>query len=72
MYKLIFNLQVNEQGKSYRAYGIAASDGQTIEDISAERRPIKKMVHTINRLKLDPVHFRDVVEDYLLRNYNRI
>ncbi len=60
---------------SRTAYGIAAyadaeTDGtasvlQSIHDITADREKLLALVETCNRLKLPPMHLRDVVEDFL-------
>lgn len=57
----------------HRTYGIGLVeyDGRTtvlsssFPDLSRHAAPVRNLVHTCNRLSLDPEHLRDVVQDFL-------
>ncbi len=63
------------RGNSRKAYGIAAySNAQydgtatvlaSVNDISAERGKLEKLVQICNRSELSPIHLNDVIDDFL-------
>ncbi len=53
-------------------YGIALTDGEeeflvldSVEDLADDREAVSHLVELCNRLELDPIHLRDVAEDFL-------
>ncbi len=49
-------------------YGIEYNDGEKniiIEDITTEYKRLERLVSLCNELKLDALHIREVVEDFL-------
>ena len=64
MYKLISKQKIAE-GKEYVVYGIRYNDEYCFEDISADQNTVKELADTCNKFSLDPVHLRDVIEDFL-------
>ena len=56
-------------GRSRIFYGIAALDGERIllsaRDLSPDRTRVEALIDNCNRLGLSPLHFWDVVEDFL-------
>ncbi len=55
-------------GQNYVCYGIrliCAGTEVTVEDLSLDREEVEELVALCNRLELSPVHFRDVIEDFL-------
>lgn len=62
-------------GEERTAYGIAlckrgAGECEVIEairDLGGDRGEIEHLADACNRLSLSPIHFRDVVEDFLAR-----
>lgn len=52
------------EGEPYCSYGIRCG-GMEIADISCDREKLAKLVDLCNHLALDPIHLRDVVEDFL-------
>ncbi|MCC8131881.1 MAG: DUF6514 family protein [Oscillospiraceae bacterium] len=59
--------------KGLSTYGIIAtgSDGviDEIPDISADREAVYELAELMNREQLSLVHFRDAIEDFLVRVY---
>lgn len=59
------------EGNIYRTYGIAVvmsdkGDRQEYHNISKERSAVFDLVKMCNELLLDPIHLKDVVEDFLI------
>lgn len=52
------------EGKSYISYGIAIADIR-IRDISPDKAIVDALVEQYNRQALDPLHLKEVVEDFL-------
>ena len=56
-------------GRSRIFYGIAALDGETIllaaRSLGSDRGRVEALIDNCNRLGLSPLHFWDVVEDFL-------
>ena len=58
------------EGQQYLCYGIKmlyAGAEVTVEDLSLHREEIEKLVRLCNEQELSPIHFRDVLEDFLGR-----
>ncbi len=58
------------EGTRYRCYGVQLSYAGTevsVEDLSLDRREVEKLVDLCNEQELSPLHFRDVLEDFLAR-----
>ena len=55
-------------GRQYRTYGIRlfyAGTEVSVEDLSLNREVVEELVERCNRLQLSPIHFKDVLEDFL-------
>lgn len=67
-YKVIKERLTNEEGVEYTAYGIKAVENgretTRVADIGCTYISVKKLCMRCNRLKLSPVHLRDVAEDF--------
>ncbi len=67
-YKVIKERLIGEDGKKYAAYGIKAVENGCetgrVSDIACTYIPVRKLCVQCNRLKLSPVHLRDVAEDF--------
>ena len=65
-YFLIVNTYVVEN-QSHIGYGIGCrADNSAFEDMSTDPIAIKNLINLCNELKLSPMHFKDVVEDFLV------
>ena len=58
------------EGYQYTGYGICVSNLKSGErrsfcDISPRRREVEELAERCNRLRLDPVHIDDVIDDFL-------
>lgn len=51
-------------GIQYTAYGIRCGT-ENIADLSPCRREVEELVRCCNELELDPIHFHDVVMDFI-------
>lgn len=68
-YKLI-ETQKNMDGRPYRCYGIRlcfAGATVDVEDLSLNRQEVEELTEKCNRLSLSPLHFQDVLEDFMER-----
>ena len=64
-----YEISVSEQmleGVSYRAYGIRCTE-QEIADLTRDAAALKPLLDYCNRLKLSPLHLKDVAEDFVAR-----
>lgn len=68
-YRMVEEALTDPELGSYTTYGIRAegpleddSDVQ-ISDVSLSKQVVEELVERCNRLELDPIHLRDVVED---------
>lgn len=57
--------------KTYVGYGISVIDTRSgkctlFHDISVNKNDIANLVSLCNELKLDPIHIRDVIDDFLV------
>ena len=62
--------QKEMDGKSYQCFGVKLSYAGTevcVEDLSLNRSEVEKLVKLCNEQDLSPLHFRDVLEDFLER-----
>ena len=62
--------QKEMDGKSYQCFGVKLSYAGTevcVEDLSLNRSEVEKLVKLCNEQDLSPLHFRDVLEDFLAR-----
>ncbi len=70
-YKVIKERLINEDGRKYTAYGIKAVENgretARVSDIGCTYIPVRKLCMQCNRLKLSPVHLRDVAEDFAVK-----
>lgn len=58
------------EGRNYCCYGVKLRYAGTevcVEDLSLDRSEVEKLVKLCNELELSPLHFRDVLEDFLAR-----
>ena len=51
----------------YTSYGITLKNDPsvTVDDVSCEKKVVKRIVHALNRYQAEPVHLMDVIEDML-------
>ena len=57
--------ELTEQKKNdISVYGVKYGNLQ-IDDISADKDRVKKFVDDINKYQLSPIHFGDVVDDFV-------
>ncbi len=57
-------------GRPYRCYGIRLCFAGTtvdVEDLSLNRQEVEELAERCNRLSLSPLHFQDVLEDFMER-----
>ncbi len=70
-YRVIKERVTSENGVEYTAYGIkAVENGRElcrVSDIGCTYISVKKLCIRCNRLKLSPVHLRDVAEDFIAK-----
>ena len=53
-----------EEGEVPVLFGVVCRDGQRAPRLSSDYAEVARLVRTLNRNRLSPVHFRDVVEDF--------
>ena len=58
------------EGYRYKGYGVcvkntATGEERTFCDISTRREEIEALCQRCNRLRLDPIHIEDVIDDFL-------
>lgn len=67
-YRVIKERLTSEEGVKYTAYGIKAVENgretARASDIGCTYISVKKLCMRCNRLKLSPVHLRNVAEDF--------
>lgn len=67
VYELLMTENVLEE-RSYCCYGIKLCYAGTevcVEDLSLNKEAVEELIEKCNRLQLSPLHFRDVLEDFL-------
>ena len=70
VYELVQSVQLDERGNRIECFGIRLGD-RVLGDVSPDRERLSRLVQAMNELKLDPVHFRDVVSDFLCTRQSR-
>jgi len=58
------------EGSRYRSWGIRlcyAGVQVEVQDLSLDREAVEELVARCNRGQLSPVHFQDVLQDFLAR-----
>ena len=68
MYKLVKTVRLTEDNKLVKTYGII-NEQEQFEDISVDGESVKRLCKLCNELKLDKIHFKDVVEDFIDGNF---
>ncbi len=68
-YILIRAVYTDDYG-THTGFGIAATDNESVTisaalDLSCNESEVAELVKRCNELKLSPVHFQDVIEDFL-------
>lgn len=68
-YSLIEGIFTLEQ-QEHKGYGISVNGSNTnapllFHDISTNQDDVVKLISLCNELQLDPIHIRDVIEDFL-------
>ena len=53
-----------EEGEVPVLFGVVCRDGQRAPRLSSDYAEVARLVRALNRNRLSPVHFRDVVEDF--------
>lgn len=72
-YRSFTHILDTEDKLSFLAYGIelihhtiAGSEAvDSIRGITTRRETAEKLLHTLNRAQVSPLHFHDIVEDFL-------
>ncbi len=67
-YKIVKNRIYREELGRYVSYGIKVSSngGRCIfEDVSVNRKSLRRVVKLCNKCRVDPRHLAEVIEDYL-------
>ncbi len=54
----------DENGNIYISYSVG-NDDFYIHDVFISKRKAEKFVRLCNRLKLSPIHLKDVIEDFI-------
>ena len=59
------------ESETHIGYGISVKDTRNgkctlFHDISVNKKDIANLVSLCNELKLDPIHIRDVIDDFLV------
>lgn len=44
---------------------LCKEDGRLINDISSDKDKINSLTYSFNELDLSPIHFQDVIEDFI-------
>ncbi|MGN8969217.1 DUF6514 family protein [Intestinimonas sp. HCP28S3_D6] len=53
-----------EEGEMPAWFGVVCRDGQRAPRLSSDYAEVDRLVRALNRNRLSPVHFRDVIEDF--------
>ncbi len=65
--------KVVDNCKGLYTYGIIAVDSEEIiaeiDDVTANRKALTELAELMNRDRLSLLHFKDAVEDFLVREY---
>lgn len=60
-------MSISEQileGRRYQAFGIRCEEGE-VNDLARDARVLQPLLQRCNALELDPIHLRDVAEDFV-------
>lgn len=55
----------NPEIGEYISYGIRMEGGLSVSDVSLNRDAVEDLVGRMNDGELDPIHFFDVIEDFV-------
>lgn len=58
--------EINIEGRNYTTYGITGRNVQ-MEDVSVDRKKVEEMIARMNESSLEECHFKDFIEDELVR-----
>lgn len=65
--------KIVESCKGVCTYGIVAVDSEEIiaeiSDISADKEAVAELAELMKRYQLSLIHFKDVIEDFLIKEY---
>lgn len=65
--------KIVESCKGVCTYEIVAVDSEEIiaeiSDISADKEAVAELAELMNRYQLSLIHFKDVIEDFLIKEY---
>lgn len=53
-----------EEGEIPVWFGVLCCDGQRAPRLSSDYAEVERLVRALNRNRLSPVHFRDIIEDF--------
>ena len=71
LYRVVKSENTSEDGVRYISYGIELLDGEKVVrsayDMDTEPSGVEKLCALCNVLSLSPLHFWDVIEDYLAK-----
>lgn len=73
-YALIKEQKISADNCGYQAYGIAAfavhenysQEIMHISDISTDKERLSLLIEKCNRLKVSPIHLKEIIEDFIL------
>ena len=71
IYQIIETEEISGENKTYTGYGLrCACEGECAiaENISPDRGSVERLMHTLEREKVEPVHLFDVIYDLLADN----
>jgi len=64
----VSNTFVNEIG-AIKCFGIKLTNNgstiKSIDDLTTKKSAVEELINTLNREQLDPIHFDEIIEDYL-------
>ena len=70
VYEITRESYVSEAGEEYEGWGVRLSEGEReiayAPDVSTQRERVSKLVEGCNEGELAPIHFYDVIDDFLL------
>ena len=68
-YTVLSQVLKNDEGEEYLAYGITVMSGDkeivSVSDVSTNYEDMRLLAETCTRKELDPIHIKDVIEDFL-------
>ena len=63
MYEICESI-ISAEDKTVKTYGLKYGSVK-IEDISTDEREVAKLIASLNRLDVSPVHIYDIIDDFL-------